>query len=95
MHFHFPTSKHGFTLLEIMIVTAIFAIMSVVVLQVYIQITLLSERLEMSRILADSARELTERIATDVREKGIETHPELPWENQYTTTGNDTLHIRG
>lgn len=82
------------------VVTTIFAIMSVVIIEVYIQTILLSQKLHMSRLLADSAREMTERIATDVRESGISTvfdsalsHP--AWTtNRYTTDGNEILNIR-
>ena len=96
----FLTSRKAFTLVEMIVVTTIFAIMSVVIIEVYIQTTLLSQKLHMSRLLADSAREMTERIATDVRESGLSTvfdsalsHP--AWTtNRYTSDGNEILNIR-
>ena len=96
----FLSSRKAFTLVEMIVVTTIFAIMSVVIIQVYIQTTLLSQKLHMSRLLADSGRELTERIATDVREYGVNTvfdtalsHP--AWTtNRYTSDGNAILSIR-
>ena len=61
----------GFTLLELMISMTIFAVMSVAIMSVYIQTTNLGQKMRAMRHLSETAREITERIAEDVREKGI------------------------
>ncbi len=58
-------------MIEMVIATTIFAVMSVAVVSVYIQTTFVSQKLRMTRHLSETAREITERIAYDVRESGI------------------------
>jgi prepilin-type N-terminal cleavage/methylation domain-containing protein len=65
------TSRSGFTLIELMIAMAIFAVMSVMIMSVYINTTNTSRKLNATRHLTETAREITERLAQDVREKGI------------------------
>jgi prepilin-type N-terminal cleavage/methylation domain-containing protein len=65
------TSRGGFTLIELMIAMAIFAVMSVMIMSVYINTTNTSRKLNATRHLTETAREITERLAQDVREKGI------------------------
>lgn len=59
----------GFTLIEMVITVTIFAVMSIAVVSIYIQTTNLAQKLRMTRHLSETAREITERIADDVREK--------------------------
>jgi prepilin-type N-terminal cleavage/methylation domain-containing protein len=67
-----PLSSHrGFTLIELMISMSIFAVMSVIIMSVYIQTTNTARKLNATRELSETAREITERIAQDVRDKGI------------------------
>ena len=54
-----------------MISMTIFAVMSVAIMSIYIQTTNLSQKMRMSRYLSETAREITERIADDVRENGM------------------------
>jgi len=54
-----------------MIAMSIFAVMSVVVISVYINTTYTTNRLNAMRHLTETARQITERIAEDVREHGI------------------------
>ena len=54
------------------LVTLIFSMMSIAAISVYIQTTDISHKLQMTRFLSESAREITERIASDVRERGID-----------------------
>jgi prepilin-type N-terminal cleavage/methylation domain-containing protein len=61
----------GFTLVEMVIAMTIFAVMSVAIISTYLQSTAMSYRLKAGRYLSETAREITERIAEDVREKGI------------------------
>jgi prepilin-type N-terminal cleavage/methylation domain-containing protein len=67
----YTPSSSGFTLVEMVLATTIFAFMSLAVISVYIQTTELSYRLKATRYLTETAREITEKIATDVRERGI------------------------
>lgn len=85
------------------LVTIIFAMMSVAAISVYIQTTEVSHKLEMTRFLSESAREITERIASDVRERGIDlanlvdatsTHP--GWNtHSYSMSGGEILSVNG
>ncbi len=61
----------GFTLVEMILATTIFAVMSIAVMSIYIQTTNLSNRLKATRYLSETSREITERIAEDVKSKGI------------------------
>lgn len=61
----------GFTLIEMLVATTIFAVMSIAVMSIYIQTTSLSNRLKATRYLSETSREITERIAEDVKWKGI------------------------
>lgn len=54
-----------------MLAMTIFAVMSVMILTVYFNVTDASRKLNATRQLSETAREITERIAQDVREKGI------------------------
>ncbi|MFZ2256462.1 MAG: prepilin-type N-terminal cleavage/methylation domain-containing protein [Patescibacteria group bacterium] len=84
------TSRSGFTLIELMIAMAIFAVMSVMIMSIYINTTNTSRKLNATRQLSETAREITERISQDVREKGIDMVTEfdpspsayMPWTNQ-------------
>lgn len=61
----------GFTLIELIIAITMFALLSVTISSIYIQTTYLWQKLKHTRHLSETAREITERIADDVREKGI------------------------
>lgn len=65
----FRFSHSGFTLVELMIAMSIFAVMSVMIMNVYFNISNTSRRLSATRELSETAREITERIAQDVKEK--------------------------
>ena len=54
-----------------MIAMSIFAVMSVIIMSVYIQTTNTARKMNATRELSETAREITERIAQDVRGKGI------------------------
>jgi len=58
----------GFTLVELMIAMSILSIMITMVFSVYFQITDTERKLAHARILSDTAREITERITTDITE---------------------------
>lgn len=88
-----------FTLVEMVLATTIFAIMSIMVISIYIQTTNLSNRLKSTRYLAESAREITERIAEDVKEKGLSGSTTLLWSpywdgtSGYSESGSELLGI--
>jgi prepilin-type N-terminal cleavage/methylation domain-containing protein len=66
MKTYFSKSK-GFTIVEMVIAITIFALMSVTITSVYIQTTYSGERMKKVRYLSETAREITERIADDIR----------------------------
>lgn len=65
------TSHRGFTLIELMLAMSIFAVMSIIITTVYINTTNTARKLAATRQLSEAAREITERLAQDVRERGI------------------------
>ncbi len=82
---------------------SIFAVMSVIIMSVYIQTTNTARKMNATRELSETAREITERIAQDVRGKGIDTVSEFDhspsayilWTDQidYTASGSEYLGI--
>lgn len=73
-------------MIEMAISITIFAVMSMAVISIYIQTTAVWQKLRMTRHLSESAREITERIADDVRTGGIS----LLWSSYDDhTVGND------
>jgi hypothetical protein len=63
--------------------TTIFAIMSLMVMSVYIQTTALTSKLKATRYLSETAREITERIAEDVKERGLSGSVAAPGNSPY------------
>lgn len=61
----------GFTIIELVISITIFSLMIISITSLYIQTTYLGEKMRNTRYLSESAREITERIADDVRSIGI------------------------
>lgn len=90
----------GFTLIELTIAMAIFAVMSVVVMSVYINTTNTARKLSAVRQLTETAREITERISQDVREKGIadttvyDPNYDLWKTYDYTASGSEYMIIK-
>jgi len=64
-------SRAGFTLVELLIAMTIMGIMGVMTMMIYFNVSESSRRLQISRELSETAREITERIAQDVQDKGI------------------------
>ncbi len=99
MHKFFSRSS-GFTLIEMVITTTIFAVMSIAVMSIYLQTTNLAQKLRMTRHLSETAREITEKIADDVREKWMtgvtisaSTNPYWNWSSTYSLSGSEMLGI--
>ena len=61
----------GFTLVELVIAMTIFGMMSIAITSIYIQTTYLGQKMRHTRYLSETAREITERLADDIREDGI------------------------
>lgn len=68
----------GFTIIEMVIAMTIFALMVVTMMTIYIQTTYIGEKMRHTRYLSESAREITERIADDVRSFGINENLSIP-----------------
>ena len=62
-------SHRGFTLIELMIAMTIFAVMSTMVMSVYLNTMTTSRKLDLTRYMNETAREITEKLSEDVREK--------------------------
>lgn len=91
-----------------MIAMSILSIMITMVFSVYFQITDTERKLAHARILSDTAREITERITTDITESWVETIPfdatntYIPWTkydsqngSEYLSINNGTIYIYG
>lgn len=80
-----------------MISMTIFAVMSVAILSVYIQTTNLSQKIRATRHLSETAREITERISTDVKNIGIASGSLSPdyayWDTYTYASGSEYLII--
>jgi prepilin-type N-terminal cleavage/methylation domain-containing protein len=92
-------SHRGFTLIEMTIAMTIFAVMIVIILSVYFNITETSRRLNAARYLAESARALTEQLSQDIRRYGVGEaspafDPNYPWWAWYSyTDGSEYINI--
>lgn len=64
-------TRSGFTLIELMISLTILGMMTIMMMMTYFQMSETSRRLQMSRELSETAREITEQIAQDIRTHGL------------------------
>lgn len=64
-------SRAGFTLVEMILAMAILGIMSTMTLLIYFNISETSRRLQISRELSETARQITEKISQEVRANGV------------------------
>ena len=98
--FSFKNNTSGFTLIELLIAMTIFGMMTIMVMEIYISTTNMSRKLDTERELAETAREITERISADIREKwildGTEVDPSyIPWKKyDYTGVGSEYLVLK-
>ncbi len=93
-------SSSWFTLVELMIAMTIFGMMSVMVMTIYFSTTNTTRKLNAERELAESAREIIERISEDVREywfSGAATSFDVnydPWRSyDYSGSGSEYLNL--
>jgi prepilin-type N-terminal cleavage/methylation domain-containing protein len=63
--------KQGFTLIELIVAITIFSVIMLSIFFVYSNIITVNKKLELYRILQENSRKITETIAKDIREKGI------------------------
>ncbi len=63
--------RSGFTLIELCIAMAMFGLLSIMIVTVYFNATNSARKLAMTRELSETAREITERIAEDVKYRVI------------------------
>jgi hypothetical protein len=75
--------------------TTIFAIMSLIVMSIYIQTTTLTSKLKATRYLSETAREITERIAEDVKEGGLSGSVSVPMTTNIYWDSTDGYKIDG
>jgi len=89
----------GFTLIELLIGMTIFGMMSVMVMTIYFSATETTRRLNAQRELAETAREITERLTEDIREKGMtggltfDPNYDLWKKYDYTGSGSEYLNL--
>lgn len=69
--FSIKNNASGFTLIELLIAMTIFGMMSIMVMSIYFFTTNTTRQLNAQRELAETAREIIERISEDIREKGM------------------------
>ncbi len=91
-------TRSGFTLIELSIAMTMFSVLSIMIVMVYFNATNSARKLSMTRELSETAREITERIAEDVKNRGISVRqpgldPSRPLWNtlDYTGIGNEVL----
>ncbi len=77
--------------------------MSIMVMTIYLSTTQTTRRLDAQRLLAESAREITERLTEDIRQYGFSgsasefdiTHSYDFWsKNDYTGSGSEYLNLK-
>ncbi len=69
--FSIKNNSSGFTLIELLIAMTIFGMMSIMVISIYFFTSNTTRQLNAQKELAQSAREIIERISEDIREKGM------------------------
>ncbi|MDD2487601.1 MAG: type II secretion system protein [Candidatus Gracilibacteria bacterium] len=94
-----PISKDrsGFTLVELVVATTILSIIMLSIFSIYFNIVDTNKKLELARVLQENSRNITENIAKDIREKGIDYgfYTSLTEELNYSGSGNTILAIKG
>lgn len=91
-------NSRAFTLIELVVSITILSVILLSVFQVYSNILMINKRLEIMRVVQENVRNITERIATDVREKWIDLsyydNSHVNRTNNYSGSGNSILAIR-
>jgi type II secretory pathway pseudopilin PulG len=88
-----------FTLVELMIAMTIFGMMTIMVMSIYFSTTDTTRRLNYQRELAETAREITERVTADIKQYWLtwdltfDTNYDLWKKYDYTGSGNEYLNL--
>ena len=98
-HSRYPdagTRRRAFTLIEIVLAVTILAIIMISVFQAYFGAVSLERRLDFSRSLQENARSMTEILAKDVRDSGLDAtfyDGSTPERTLDYSQGNDVLAV--
>lgn len=88
----------AFTLIELVVAITILSVIMLSVFMVYSNLIQINKRLEAMRIIQENIRNITEQMASDIREKWIDFsfYNGSPWHesNNYTGSGNTVLAIK-
>ncbi|HRI36602.1 MAG TPA: prepilin-type N-terminal cleavage/methylation domain-containing protein [bacterium] len=90
----------GFTLIELVVAITIFAIIMVSIFAIYVNIVSTNKKLELTRRLQDNVRLITETVASDVRDQGVDfgaysLMAAAGYGLDYAGSGNTILAIKG
>lgn len=100
----FPSSqvlvtRRAFTLVEIIVSVAILAVVLISIFGAYSNIITINKRLEIMRSLQENTRDMTEAIANDIREHGIDfayyDGSDVQKKSDYSGVGTPILAIHG
>ncbi|MDD5376853.1 MAG: type II secretion system protein [Candidatus Gracilibacteria bacterium] len=90
--------RTAFTLIELVVSITILSVIMLSVFMIYSNLIQINKRLEAMRIVQENVRNITEQIASDIREKGIDFSyydgSVKERSNGYTGSGNTILAIR-
>ena len=91
-------TERSFTLIELIFAMTIFGIIFLSIFMIYTNIIETNQRLEMLSILQENTRLITESIASDVRENGIDfmyyDQPPVSAVLDYSGSGNTILAVK-
>lgn len=66
---HSLASHRGFTLIELVVAITILSVIMLSVFTIYSNIIQINKRLEVMRVVQENVRNITEQMASDIREK--------------------------
>lgn len=66
---HSPVTSRGFTLIELVVAITILSVIMLSVFTIYSNIIQINKRLEVMRVVQENIRNITEQMASDIREK--------------------------
>lgn len=91
-------SRTAFTLIELVVSITILSVIMLSVFMIYSNLIQINKRLEVMRVVQENVRNITEQMATDIREKWIDLSyydgSDTEKTNNYTGSGNAILAIR-
>lgn len=91
-------NSFGFTLIELVVSVTILSVIMLSVFMIYSNILQINKRLEVMRMVQEDIRNITEQIASDIRESGIDfnyyDNSSTLKTNDYSGNGNRVLATR-